>query len=67
MIHYWPTKSVTSIEVIETLEAWPARLPGDVGWVYVAINGDGESEAVSGVVTQVEGVPLIRDLEWGRP
>jgi hypothetical protein len=67
MIQYWPAKSVTSIEVTETLEAWPARLPGDVGWVYVAINGEGDSEAVSAVVTQIEDVPLIRELEWGRP
>ena len=46
---------------------WPAKLPGDLGWAYVGIEGDGFVEAVSVIVTDVGGIPLIRDIEWGRP
>jgi len=48
-------------------EDWPAKLPGDIGWAYVGIEGDGFVEAVTVTVADVEGSLLIRDIEWGRP
>jgi hypothetical protein len=49
------------------LEQWPGKRPGDVGWVYVGIEGDDFVEAVTVVVAFVEGRLLIRQVEWGRP
>lgn len=46
---------------------WPDRKPKDHGWVYVPIDGNGYSEAVTVVVTDEGGTPRIRWLEWGRP
>lgn len=45
----------------------PDMRPEDVGWVYVAINGDGFSEAVTVMVTREKDELRIRELEWGRP
>ena len=52
------------VEVMNTLEEWPAKAPEDTGWVYVAITGPGFSEAVTVVVTEQV---LVRDIDWGRP
>jgi hypothetical protein len=49
------------------MDEWPDKLPGDIGWVYVAIEGDDFSEAVRVIVADVEGKLLIREVEWGRP
>lgn len=46
---------------------WPAKQSGDVGWTYVGIEGADFVEAVSMTVADVDGVLLIRDIEWGRP
>jgi hypothetical protein len=35
--------------------------------VYVALTGDGFSEAVTVTLTQEAGTIRIRDLQWGRP
>jgi hypothetical protein len=48
-------------------ESWPAKLPGDLGRVYVGIEGDDFVEAVTVIVAEVNGKLLIRDIEWGRP
>ena len=57
------------IEVIQVdeMHGWPSRQDGDVGWAYVAICGDGYSEAVSVVVAEEAGREVIRMVEWGRP
>jgi hypothetical protein len=55
------------VELISTMDAWPGRLKNDHGWAYVAISGNGFSEAVAAVVTQETLRPVIRALEWGRP
>ena len=55
------------VRVMAVLDYWPARQPSDVGWVYVAISGDSFSEAVTVTVTEVGGLKLIREIEWGRP
>lgn len=43
------------------------RETGDLGWVYVAISGEDFNEAVTVIVTRVNGQPHIRSVEWGRP
>ena len=50
-----------------TLETWPGKECGDLGWAHVSIEGEDFSEAVSVLVSDVEGVPMIREVEWGRP
>jgi len=49
------------------MQEWPDKLPGDVGWAYVGIEGDDFVEAVSVVVADVGGKLLIREVDWGRP
>jgi hypothetical protein len=48
-------------------EDWPAKLPGDIGWAYVGIEGDDFVEGITVTVADVEGDYLIREIEWGRP
>src|SRR5512135_988391 len=45
----------------------PSLLPQDFGWVYISIKGEDYLEAVTVVVTQENGQPRIRAIEWGRP
>ena len=52
------------IQPVTTLEDWPDRRQGDLGWVYVGISGPGFVEAVSVVVTKAG---KIRQIEWGHP
>lgn len=66
MIEYGDSPPL-DFHVVTTLEAWRDKQPGDIGWAYVAIWGDGFSEAVAVVVTDDEGRPAIRAIEWGRP
>src|SRR5262249_26534003 len=49
------------------MESWPSKRPGDVGWAYVGIHGDGFVEAVTVVVAEIEGELLVREIEWRRP
>ncbi|UXI67155.1 DUF3887 domain-containing protein [Tahibacter amnicola] len=55
------------IELMATMESWPDRRKGDLGWAYVSISGDDFAEAVTVVVHDCAGVPRIRLVEWGRP
>lgn len=59
----------TDIELIVTMEQWqlPEQRSTDLGWAYVAIAGNGYSEAVTVIVEATEDGPTIRHLEWGRP
>lgn len=50
-----------------SFEDWPSKLPGDVGWAYVGIEGDDFNEAVTVTIAYIDGELLIRDVEWGRP
>jgi len=50
-----------------TLEDWPGKQPGDLAVVYVALNGESFSEAVTLTLVQDGEDVLIRHLEWGRP
>ena len=58
---------VTLVQVTNVLDNWPAKLPGDLGWAYVALAGDSYSEAVTVVVTREGDRLVVRDIEWGRP
>ena len=55
------------VEVMETMEDWPARQEEDIGWAYVAIAGNEYSEAVAVIICNESGCMRIRDIEWGRP
>jgi hypothetical protein len=59
----------TDVELIVTMTQWqwPEQQPTDLGWAYVAIAGNGYSEAVTVIVKVEDGEPAIRYLEWGRP
>ncbi len=50
-----------------SLEMWDGKEPGDLCWAYVSIEGDDFNEAVYVRVSDVGGVPMIREIEWGRP
>ena len=54
-------------ELTVTMDTWPTREPGDIGWAYVSIVGEGLVEAVTVVVSDSLGAPRVRELEWGRP
>ena len=56
--------SAQDVQLVTTLEQWPEKTPGDIGWAYVAILGHNFSEAVTVVVNDQR---LIRAIEWGRP
>jgi hypothetical protein len=50
-----------------SMEQWPAKQAGDVGWAYVSVEGDDFVEAVTVIVSQTGSGLAIRDIEWGRP
>lgn len=56
-----------ALEVGQTMEHWPGKQPGDIGWAYVSIGGDVYSEAIIVVVTSAHGAAKIREIEFGRP
>lgn len=66
MVKYFASPP-NSVQVSEVMTEWPDRQPRDVGWAYAAIVGEGESEAVTVIVSSVSDRHLIRSLEWGRP
>jgi hypothetical protein len=58
---------VGPIHLMNTMEDWPAKEKNDVGWAYVAIDGEGWGEAVTVIVARSGKGLAIRDVEWGRP
>ena len=58
---------VTCVELMNEKVSWSARQEDDIGWAYVALAGEGFSEAVSVVVSKRNGSVKITDIEWGRP
>jgi hypothetical protein len=50
-----------------TLKNWPGKQPGDLAVVYVALNGESFSEAVSLTLAEYGREILIRLFAWGRP
>jgi hypothetical protein len=59
--------TIDDANVVDAMDDWPNRKPGDVGWAYVALTGDGFSEGVSVTVSKEGKGFAIRELEWGRP
>jgi hypothetical protein len=61
--------SIQAAQVMDefTLEDWPNKQATDLAVVYVALNGDSWSEAVTLTMAQQGEQVLIRQLEWGRP
>jgi hypothetical protein len=66
MVEYFDSPP-TFVQVMEAMTEWPDKQPSDVGWAYAAIAGEGESEALTVVVSSEGGRHLIRSIEWGRP
>jgi len=66
MVEYFETPP-SMVMVVNTMEEWPGKTPGDIGWAYAAIAGDDGSEAVTVVVCDEIGKHVIRSIEWGRP
>jgi hypothetical protein len=60
---------ITEVSLVSEciLEDWPDKHQDDVGYVYVALTGDGFCEAVTVTLTREAGEIRIRKLEWGRP
>ena len=49
------------------LEEWPGMLADDRAMVYVPLEGDVFSEAMTVTVSEIESALLISGIEWGRP
>ena len=49
------------------MDKWPDKQAKDIGWSYISISGEGYGEALTVIVTDENGVPKIRDIEWGSP
>jgi len=60
---------IVNVELVKegTSLDWPDKQPGDLVSYYIALDGEGFTEAVSVVLTQAGDQILIRALEWGRP
>jgi hypothetical protein len=63
----YASRSVTGIELMETLDEWPGKGPADIGWAYVSMYGDGFVEGIAVIVQLLDAKPRIRSIEWGRP
>lgn len=49
------------------LEEWPEMSANDRAMVYVPLEGDVFSEALTVKVSEIENVVRISSIEWGRP
>lgn len=49
------------------LEEWPDMSANDKAMVYVPLEGDAFSEAITVAVSEVENAFCISSIEWGRP
>lgn len=58
---------ITSADVVNTMDDWPGKKEYDLGWAYLALTGNGFSEAVTVVISREFSEMVIRDIEWGRP
>jgi len=68
MVSYFSTPP-SEVSVVCVMEDWqyPPKQATDIGWAYVAINSDSESEAVSVIISKTQDRCAIRHIEWGRP
>ena len=58
---------VTEVKIMTEMQSWPAKRENDIGWAYVALSGDGYSEAVTVIVSEIGNSLKITNIEWGRP
>lgn len=59
---------VTNIgEPMLILEDWPSRAPNDLGIVYVPLEGDVYSEAITVTLSELDDELRVSNIEWGRP
>ena len=49
------------------LEEWPGMSEGDRAMVYVPLEGDDFSEAITVKVSEFDNAVRISGIEWGRP
>jgi hypothetical protein len=65
----YATGSIQEAQVMDdfTLEDWPGKQTDDLAVVYVALNGESFSEAVTLTLAEYGQEILIRHLVWGRP
>jgi len=49
------------------LEEWPEMSADDRAMVYVPLEGDNFSEALTVKVSEIDNVVRISSIEWGRP
>ena len=54
-------------EAMEILNDWPDKGRNEVAMVYVPLQGDTYSEAITVTLVQVDGKLAISHIEWGRP
>jgi len=54
-------------EPMVILEAWPDKSEDDRAMVYVPLEGDEFSEAITVTVSEQNGELRISSIEWGRP
>ena len=68
MIEYGdgPVEDV-EVVMVDEMTGWADRQSHDLGWVYVAMAGSEFNEAVTVILAIEDGVPVVRDIEWGRP
>ena len=53
--------------VVETMDDWSDKRPGDAGWAYVALTGEDFSEGAAVTVSKEGSRLFVRQVEWGRP
>lgn len=68
MVHYFTHPPHAAVPINDMAD-WqlPERQVGDLAWVYVAIVGEGDSEAVTLIIAKENDRLAIRSIEWGRP
>jgi hypothetical protein len=54
-------------EAMELLKDWPGKAESDIAMVYVPLEGDVYSEAITVTVARIEKDLHVSGIEWGRP
>ena len=68
MIEYGEGKpNHIEVMVFDSMNEWPSKNENDLGWVYVAICGEGYNEAVALIFSECNKETMITNIEWGRP
>jgi hypothetical protein len=60
--------TISEVVVVDSnnMHGWRSRENSDIGWAYVSIQGE-FGQAVTVIVSNVNGKALVRDIEWGKP